>query len=463
MKKGYFRAGNALKRVACALVACVLALSVCFAATACGGSADMTEDGRYIIRLAHWDAGGRDAEEAPLALIKEEFERTHPDYCLQYDIYSGYESQFLNIMGSGKIPDVFLVPDGDFGAWVTTGLMENLTPYIEASPNKEEIGEIFETAMERYRYDGTTIGEGNQYCMPKDIGPYVMYYNVDLFKEYGIYEEYKSYLEGTEVMDIETAIDMWSAFADLDAKGEPTANHIYGIDGITIEGLAWSNGADWFNEDRTELTLAGNKKLQEAYEMFRDLYDLKIAPDADSGAGITLFYNGKSACYVGLRANVPNLRTNCEFEWNCCAIPAFSTAPKVNSWSGSVGYGVYSGSKLKQAAYELCELIASKKGQLLMASTGFSIPFYGDEETLDAFYETESQGAPANTAAFIEAAKYQRANRLTYLPGSYRWKTQMDLEYESVSEDGMDVGLWLESMQTTIGNILKTDYPAIFG
>ena len=197
--------------------------------------------------------------------------------------------------------------------------------------------------------------------------------------------------------------------------------------------------------------------------MFRDLYDLKIAPDADSGAGITLFYNGKSACYVGLRANVPNLRTNCEFEWNCCAIPAFSTAPKVNSWSGSVGYGVYSGSKLKQAAYELCELIASKKGQLLMASTGFSIPFYGDEETLDAFYETESQGAPANTAAFIEAAKYQRANRLTYLPGSYRWKTQMDLEYESVSEDGMDVGLWLESMQTTIGNILKTDYPAIFG
>lgn len=451
------------KRLLCIAMALLLVCGIGLAAVGCGGGEPaMTEDGRYIIRLAHWDQGGREAEEAPLKLIKEEFERTHPEYCVMYDIYSGYESQFLNIMGSGNVPDVFLVPDGDFGAWVTTGLMENLTPYIEASPNKAELGEIFATAMERYRYDGTTIGQGDQYCMPKDIGPYVMYYNVDLFKQYEIYDEYKEYLEGTAVMDIETAIDMWSVFADLDAKGNPTDDHIYGIDGITIEGLVWSNGGDWFNEDRTQLTLAGNTALQEGYEMFRSLYTLKIAPDADSGAGITLFYNGKTACYVGLRANVPNLRTNCEFEWNCCAIPAFQVEPQVNSWSGSVGYGVWSGSKVKQAAYELVELIASKRGQLLMASTGFSIPFYGDEETLNAFYETESTGgSPANTAAFIEAAKYQRANRLTYLPGSYRWKTQMDLEYENVSESG-DIGAWLNGLQGTIEAILKTDYPNIF-
>lgn len=422
----------------------------------------MTEDGRYIIRLAHWDQGGREAEEAPLRLIKEEFERTHPEYSVQYDIYSGYESQFLNIMSSGDIPDVFLVPDGDFGAWVTTGLMENLTPYIEASPNREEIGEIFDTAMERYRYDGTTIGKGDQYCMPKDIGPYVMYYNADLFREYGIYDEYKEYLEGTAVMDINDAIDMWSVFADLDAKGNPTDKHVYGIDGITIEGLVWSNGGDWFNEDRTQLTLAGNEALQEGYEMFRTLYTLKIAPSADSGAGITLFYNGKTACYVGLRSNVPNLRTNCEFDWDCCSIPAFQTQPLVNSWSGSVGYGVWTGSKVKQGAYELAEFISSKEGQLLMASTGFSIPFYDDEETLNAFYETESAGGkPQNTAAFIEAAKNQRANRLTYLPGSYRWKTQMDIEYENVEESG-DIGVWLQDLQSTIESILKTDYPNIF-
>ena len=140
-------------------------------------------------------------------------------------------------------------------------------------------------------------------------------------------------------MDINEAIDMWSVFASIDGKGETKDDHVYGIDGLTIEGLAWSNGADWFNETRTELTLANNMKLAEAYEMYRTLYDLKIAPDADSGAGISLFYQGKTACYVGLRANVPNLRTNCDFDWNCCAIPAFPTDPYCNSWSGSVGYG----------------------------------------------------------------------------------------------------------------------------
>jgi multiple sugar transport system substrate-binding protein len=248
----------------------------------------------------------------------------------------------------------------------------------------------------------------------------------------------------------------------LDANGNPTSNHIYGIDGITIEGLAWSNGADWFNEDRTQLTLENNTKLEEAYQMFKTLYDLKIAPDADAGAGINLFYNGKLACYVGLRAHVPNLRKNCEFEWNCCSIPAFLVNPYVNSWSGSVGYGVSSKSKIKEGAYKLAEFFATKKGQLIVASTGFSIPFYDDEETLQAFYEMESQGYPQNTDTFFVAARYQRANRLTYLPGSYRWKIQMDLAYEKVSKNEITVKQYLSQMQTTIGEILKIDYPSIF-
>ena len=104
---------------------------------------DKTEDGRTIIRMAHWDQGGKAAEEAPLKLIKEEFEKTHPEYCLEYTLFSGYESQFLNIMASGDIPDIFLVPDGDFGAWVTTGLMEDLTPYINASAKKDELAHTF--------------------------------------------------------------------------------------------------------------------------------------------------------------------------------------------------------------------------------------------------------------------------------------------------------------------------------
>lgn len=454
------------------ILSLLLGVTMCsslFLTAGCGEEkADKTADGRKIIRMAHWDQGGKEAEEAPLQLIKAEFEKTHPDYCLEYTLYSGYESQFLNIMASGDIPDIFLVPDGDFGAWVTTGLMEDLTPYIEASAKKDELSNIFKSALDRYRFNGTSIGQGSQYCLPKDIGPYVMYYNTDLFKEYGIYDEYKEYLEGTEVMDIEEAIDMWSVFASLNAKGEPKEDHIYGIDGIQIEGLAFSNGADWFNEDRTELTLAGNTKLAESYEMYRTLYDLKIAPDGDSGAGIPLFYQGKTACYVGLRANVPNLRTNCNFEWNCCAIPAFSTDPNANSWSGSVGYGVYARSSEKQAAYDVIELIASKQGQLLISSTGFSIPFYDDEATLETFYAQEADGGyPTNTAAFITAAKYQRGNRLTYLPGSYRWKTQMDIASEKLfDEDNKqreDILGWFDEMQVTIGNILKIDYPNTFG
>ena len=30
------------------------------------------------------------------------------------------------------------------------------------------------------------MGSGDLYCVPKDITPYVMYYNKDLFDEYGV-------------------------------------------------------------------------------------------------------------------------------------------------------------------------------------------------------------------------------------------------------------------------------------
>mgnify|MGYP004592094791 CR=1 FL=1 len=151
-----------------------------------------------------------------------------------------------------------------------------------------------------------------------------------------------------------------------------------------------------------------------------------------------------------------------------CAIPAFPTDPYCNSWSGSVGYGVYSQSKNKQAAYDVVELIASKKSQLLIASTGFAIPFYDDEETLNEFYKLEQEGGkPANTAAFIEAAKHQRSNRLTYLPGSFRWKTQIDLQSSKIFEKNLnkrvEIESWLSDMQSEIGKILATDYPTMFG
>ena len=108
------------------ILSLLLGVTMCsslFLTAGCGEQkADKTADGRMIIRMAHWDQGGKEAEEAPLKLIKEEFEKTHPDYCLEYTLYSGYESQFLNIMASGDIPDIFLVPDGDFGASTSDAL-----------------------------------------------------------------------------------------------------------------------------------------------------------------------------------------------------------------------------------------------------------------------------------------------------------------------------------------------------
>ena len=121
-------------------------------------------------------------------------------------------------------------------------------------------------------------------------------------------------LMGRSRIPVRTVLDLACGTGSLTLELYKRGVDIYGIDGITIEGLVWSNGGDWFNEDRTQLTLAGNTALQEGYEMFRSLYTLKIAPDADSGAG-----------------SVPSMRANLTAVSNTC-VCVYDTARIYLSW-----------------------------------------------------------------------------------------------------------------------------------
>lgn len=41
------------------------------------------------------------------------------------------EPRCMLILAAGTEPDVFVVADRDFGAWVKAGVLENLSPYIK--------------------------------------------------------------------------------------------------------------------------------------------------------------------------------------------------------------------------------------------------------------------------------------------------------------------------------------------
>ena len=424
---------------------------------------------KITLTLAHWDNGGSTETELVKEVCKK-FEEKYPDFEVDVKIISSYEQQFNNFMASKNIPDVFCVPDGNFGQWVKTGVMLNLQEYFDDSDviDKENIAS---SALQRYRWNGTTMGSGDLYCVPKDITPYVMYYNKELFDEYGV--EYPS---ATDIMDPWEALYMWTQFGyDLGTVGEKSNgqmklsdDHVYGVAKIYPESLIWSNGADYLSEDRTEV-LIDSPEFIEAYEYIVEAQMVyAVAPTAKDLASTsekTLFLNGKAACYIEGRSVTTDLRNKADFEWDIAPIPAFEKNQQCNGWSGSVGYAVYKNCEHPDEAYKLAEFFTSKEGQMIMAEAGFTAPLYNDEETIQEFIELEKGKMPANTQEFIRAAQYQRAGLWQYLP-STRWKTTLDEHSGAMfTEDpSLRATPWqfFTDEKKIITDIIKEDFPELF-
>ncbi len=387
---------------------------------------------KCTIEMVHWDGDGQSIEKSVLDTMLKGFNIRYPNIKVELTILSSYEEAYSNRLTGNDIADVFLMPDGDVMAWteIGGGKCENLDPYVESS-NLINIDEMYQSAISRYRYnfDTRTCGgsEGTLIALPKDIGPTVMYYNKSAFKKAGI-----PYPDNSNIMNIEDAFTMWKSLMQINSKGVIT---MYGVGGLSIEGLVWSAGGDFLNEDRTSFptdptTLSGLKKgyedLQRAY-----VYDC-ITPPASWTTGSDaskLFSNQMLACYIGLKSKVAAFR-KLDFDWDVCPVPANSINPSKNAWSGSVGYSLYNGSKHKEAAWKLIEYIASKEGQELLSATGFQIPVYPSLAEQEDYIERESNNKPTNFKCFLDAAEGQPVGLWSY-HSNQLWKSE---GYDKLSE-----------------------------
>ncbi|MCK9537441.1 MAG: sugar ABC transporter substrate-binding protein [Bacilli bacterium] len=426
------------------------------------------ESSDYDLLLYHWDNGGS----TETNLVKEvcnEFTKV-TGIKVKVEIISSYETQFSNFIAAKRVPDVFLVPDGNFGQWVSTGVMLDLTDYV-ATSTVIDLNSIWPSAINRYRYNGKTMGNGNIYCLPKDITPYVMYYNKDLFDKYQV-----PYPDRSTPWAPEEATYYWRQFgidspfgSTVTAKGKLKDNHIYGLAKFYPESLIWSNGADYLSADRTEVLIDTPEFIEVFAYLQKSIMEDYVAPPYSLFASTSeksLFLNQKAACYIEGRSVTADLRRTATFDWDIAPIPAYDTEyQNINGWSGSVGYAVYKNSEKKDEAYQLVEFFTSKHGQMIMTESGFSIPLYNDEETIKKLYEVEAGKRPKNTPEYLRAAQYQKAGLWQYLP-SIRWKTKFDTDsgvlYSSDPSLRPTAEQFLQDEKNIVLNIIKTDFPELF-
>lgn len=174
------------------------------------------------LKMAHWDSSGANIEKSVVEAVLKGFEQRYPSIKVNLEIIQDYEGVYGNYLAADKAHDVFLVPDGAISGWAGTGKLMNLSPFVNAS-TLLDTEDMYESTLTRYQYSPATgkMGSGNQLALPKDVGPYVMYYNKDWFQAKGVELPPKD-----RIMTMEEATAMWQALNKTNASGNITG---YGL------------------------------------------------------------------------------------------------------------------------------------------------------------------------------------------------------------------------------------------
>jgi multiple sugar transport system substrate-binding protein len=400
---------------------CVSLISIALSALLLFGSSFAQEP--VELRYVQW--GGTDEIEVFQRLV-DIFNENNPDIRIVLEpIPTDYSVALRTMIAGGTPPDIALVPDGDFPAFAPLDQLVNLQEFVAASETFDP-DEIWPSALDRYRWDAEAraLGQGDVYALPRDIGPTVLYINVDLFREAGVpLPDPEVPLTWDEIVEIGRQLTVDNQGRHPGDEGfSPESVVTWGVGDLWFENVVYGNGGRLISESGREFVAPDDERTIEAIQWIADLtHFYQIHPTAQQTASMStsqMFETGRVAMNTCGRWCNTNYRRVLDFEYDVIPFPVgpsgeVTTFPgeedcDFSGWSGSVGLGIIKGSRGEQfaeQAYRFIEFIAGPEGQIEQTALGFQIPNQIEIAHTDVFLQPDQP--PANAEVFIEAARCQ--------------------------------------------------------
>lgn len=238
---------------ALSLMLCISILVILCTAPACAEG----ESGK--LSFYAWDEGQRGAMEA----VIDVFHETYPDVEVELTIipWSDYWLKMQTSLNTDNGPDVFWMNTTHASEYIPAGMVENLTPYIEA--DGIDLSVFPPAFIDCYSYDGSLYG------IPKDYDTIGLFYNKSIFDEAGVEYPTDDWTWDDLYEASKALADAGFMAMDMDLAGDQTcvANFIYTNDGG--RGLS---------EDGTTLHL-NTPAVQEAFEYMLKFVDEGLSSD----------------------------------------------------------------------------------------------------------------------------------------------------------------------------------------
>lgn len=306
-----------------------------------------------------------------------------------------YSQKLTTLVSSGKAPDVFYVGGPEFYRFVEAGILLNLQPYLEKTdlfdPNN-----VWKQALDRYRYNGQTVGEGDLYGLPKDVGPWAFVYNKDLFEKANVELPPAKAGEWTWNDMLEAAKKLT---IDENGDGKPEQ---YGVGAYNLESAVWANGGQFIDYGTGTIKVA-EPAFYEAMQFVADLnlvHGVSPSPEAEQAMNAyTRFLSGKLAMFAMGPWDQPAF-WDLPFEWDIAAWPASPNTGKTATWLGSMGFAISAKSKHPQEAFDLAAYLSlDEEGQRQNYQLGQAVPNLIDMAKGE-FLQFDK--APANRQVFLD-------------------------------------------------------------
>jgi multiple sugar transport system substrate-binding protein len=297
----------------------------------------------------------------------EQFHRDHPDIRVFYvpdpvDV----EESLLEDMQAGVAPDVFAACCSFFPILAQEGQTLDLRPYIEADLDQATIQD-----WDPAQYRALQKRNGEQYGLPKYHGALALYYNKDLFDQYGVdYPDgswdHDDYLEAmkrlTHDRDSDGRIDLWGSIVDVS------------WDRIQVHVNGW--GGHFVDPDDPSHSRMGDPQALEAMEWLRArMWDDGVMArplDVQNVGPQQAFTSEKVAMAEDGSWALKNILTNANFRVGVAPMPA-GPVRRV-TLATTDGFGIYRGTLHPQASWELMKYLISKEYGLAMAKANFLQP-----------------------------------------------------------------------------------------
>ncbi|OPJ59496.1 ABC transporter substrate-binding protein [Clostridium oryzae] len=345
------------KRHLCKLI--VLVLSAALTASVLAGCSKKaaSKDGKVTLSVFTY---AQPQEKKVYLKLAKEYMQKHPKVKINWNIVDGtvYATKMKALFASKKVPDIFYTGAGDLRAYVNAKELLPLDSYVKKL--NIDTASIWSQALERYKYDGTKVGQGTLYALPKDISAFGFAYNKTMFKKNGIadpdpnkpytWDEFLQICQKlTKDTNGDSKKDQWGAGFDPN---------------YSIEPFIWTNGADFLNKDGTKVTI-NTPEFQEALQYFTDLtVKYKVTPSATEAKSLAYYQRwlqgqlGFFACGNWDMATFNNLK---KFDYDLIPWPV---SPKTNTsytWTGSLGFSVSNTSPNKNEAVKFISYLSTDK------------------------------------------------------------------------------------------------------